>query len=137
MFSKPDSGWCKFSIKDFYFWFSYIRDTPKDFINQLKNSMDNRCTFSINLDGETEFCLLVCDRYTLYIISDSLIDYRMHTKPYLSIYEINMVEFVQEFIDDMKKYEYEWSRWMEHLDESRPEIYRLEDLQKSLERYTG
>jgi hypothetical protein len=141
MFSKPEAGWCTFTIEDFEFTFSYIMNTPQDFIDQLVNALENRTTFSIFLDGEGPFCMLASDRYHLYIISDKIPDdedngiWENYVEPRLKIFEINIKDFVQEFIDDIEKYEKEFSFWNAFYNRHGQEKYDLSKLKKALGNY--
>lgn len=135
MFSKPEHGWCKFSIEDFEFWFSYLNDTPQDFIDQFKQSLDTHIPFCVEMEGEPTQCILVIDDYWfLHIIVNeyATIDEMKEYDDDLTLrsYKIYLIDFVQEFIDDMEKYKEEFSNWQDD-----PKEYDLSELKGSLNKY--
>ena len=134
MFSRPSAGWCTFSIQDFEFQFSYLEDTPQHFIDQLKNSLDNKTTFSVLMDGEGPFCMLASDRYFLYVIEDMDTRFRKNYDLSCHPFQIDMKNFVQEFINDMEMFQEEFCDWR-IASENYGEKYYLEDLKQSLQNY--
>ena len=137
MFSKPCAGWCTFSIEDFKFEFSYLQDTPQDFIDQLKKVLEYHFPFCIEMEGEPTKCILVIDDYWfLHIILLELADTAEEKdKITYRSFEIDIIEFVQEFIDDMDKYEDEFSLWPYPWNEEEPQKYDLSGLKEALEKY--
>ena len=140
MFSKPEHGWCQFSIDDFSFWFSYLNDTPQDFINQFVNALNTRSLFCVSMEGEPTQCILVIDEYwILHIIIDECATIKEEKEQEedftLRSFEIDMVEFVQEFIDDMERYEEEFAYWQVLADWDQPKKYDLLELKESLNKH--
>lgn len=139
MFSKPKAGWCTFTIEDFEFPFSYIQNTPQDFIDQLINFLDNRTTFSILLNGEGPFCMLASCGYWLYVITDYddvPIKFRQENSN-LSLlkFDINIKNLVQEFIDDIEKHEEDFADWNSFYNCDELKKYDLSKLKIALENY--
>lgn len=135
MFSKPSAGWCTFSIQNYEFQFSYLEDTPQHFIDQLKNALDNRTTFSIWMDGEGPFCMLASDRYFLYVIDDLETQFGKSSELSCYSFQIDMSSFVQEFIHDMEMFKEDFSHWCICIEDGGCKEYDLSDLKQSLKKY--
>jgi len=108
MLSKPDSGWSLFQIEDFEFPFSYVRDTPQDFIDALIYGFTHGVC-SVVMDGEGHSdCIFVINEWDCYVILDN---YNDSDKIVTKRFQISLEKIAEMFVKDMEKYPKEWANW--------------------------
>jgi predicted RNase H-like nuclease (RuvC/YqgF family) len=132
MLEKPSGGWCIFTLGDFKFCFSYLRDTPLEIMDALIFAFKNG-SMTFTLDGEDKGeAIIVSDSFETYIIQNFSNNENLDNNISVKRFEIDFIKIADMFIEDMEKYRREFSWW--EMNEE-PRYYDLTELKTLVREY--
>jgi len=129
--SKPTAGWSTFTLEDFTFGVSYLRDTPQEIIDALVGVIGRKEIRVVELDSEGEECLVVIYPYSgIYTIINRSDNDKQDNNIVTRYFPINNVRLAKRIIEDIELHWDDWAEWQSFGDIELKKYYDLSELKK-------